>query len=206
MLCKCFETCSFHAAEILPAPSAARSGGNEGRKDRFFPAAMSGTVILRIFVVKSAGLCLGPLRAFRPEKFENDEKTIGTSPDAVSGGGMDCVCDGPDDRFRTRKDGGSGQGAGCDAVGDLQCRGLQQIHPGRHAAVQELAGKFKTENGSVVCGELLSGAHLKASTEAVPEERTAEYYKKRPCPELVYSAAKILEEYLEAQKDIRPEK
>ena len=27
-----------------------------------------------------------------------------------------------------------------------------------------------------------------------------------PCPELVYSAAKILEEYLEAQKDIRPEK
>lgn len=47
-----------------------------------------------------------------------------------------------------------------------------------YAAVQELAGKFKTENGSVVCGELLSGAHLKASTEAVPEERTAEYYKK----------------------------
>lgn len=134
MLCKCFETCSFHAAEILPAPSAARSGGNEERKDRFFPAAMSGTVILRIFVVKSAGLCLGPLRAFRPEKFENDEKTIGTSPDAASGGGMDCVCDGPDDRFRTRRDGGSGQGAGCDAVGDLQCRGLQQIHPGRLSA------------------------------------------------------------------------
>lgn len=75
-----------------------------------------------------------------------------------------------------------------------------------YAAVQELAGKFKTENGSVVCGELLSGAHLKASTEAIPEERTAEYYKKRPCPELVYSAAKILEEYLEAQKAVHPEK
>ena len=60
-----------------------------------------------------------------------------------------------------------------------------------YAAVQELAARFKAENGSLICGELLTGAHLKA------EARTAEYYKKRPCPELVYSAAKILEEYLE---------
>ena len=66
-----------------------------------------------------------------------------------------------------------------------------------YAAVQELAARFKAENGSLICGELLTGAHLKADTAAVPEARTAEYYKKRPCPELVYSAAKILEEYLE---------
>ena len=64
-----------------------------------------------------------------------------------------------------------------------------------YAAVQELAARFKAENGSLICGELLTGAHLKADTAAAP--RTAEYYKKRPCPELVYSAAKILEEYLE---------
>ena len=66
-----------------------------------------------------------------------------------------------------------------------------------YAAVQELAARFKAENGSLICGELLTGAHLKADTAAAPEARTAEYYKKRPCPELVYSAAKILEEYLE---------
>lgn len=66
-----------------------------------------------------------------------------------------------------------------------------------YAAVQEFSGRFKAENGSVVCGELLTGAHLKADTASVPEARGAEYYRKRPCPELVYSAAKILEEYLE---------
>ena len=66
-----------------------------------------------------------------------------------------------------------------------------------YAAVQEFSGRFKAENGSVVCGELLTGAHLKADTASVPEARSAEYYRKRPCPELVYSAAKILEEYLE---------
>lgn len=66
-----------------------------------------------------------------------------------------------------------------------------------YAAVQEFSGRFKAENGSVVCGELLTGAHLKADIASVPEARSAEYYRKRPCPELVYSAAKILEEYLE---------
>ena len=65
-----------------------------------------------------------------------------------------------------------------------------------YAAVQEFSGRFKAENGSVVCGELLTGAHLKADIASVPEARSAEYYRKRPCPELVYSAAKILEEYL----------
>ena len=34
-----------------------------------------------------------------------------------------------------------------------------------------------------------------------PEERTAEYYKKRPCPELVYRAARILEEMLAGMPD-----
>lgn len=65
-----------------------------------------------------------------------------------------------------------------------------------YAAVQEFCGRFKSENGSIICGELLTGAHLKAATDSVPEARSEEYYKKRPCPDLVYSAAKILEEYL----------
>ena len=33
----------------------------------------------------------------------------------------------------------------------------------------------------------------------VPEARTAEYYKKRPCPELCAQAAGILEDYLREQ-------
>ncbi len=66
-----------------------------------------------------------------------------------------------------------------------------------YAAVQELARRFTEKNGSVVCGDLLTGAHIKTNAEPSPEARSAEYYKKRPCPELVRSAAQILEEYLE---------
>jgi hypothetical protein len=35
---------------------------------------------------------------------------------------------------------------------------------------------------------------------AQPERRTADYYKKRPCVELVECAAKILEELIEENK------
>ncbi len=63
-----------------------------------------------------------------------------------------------------------------------------------YAKVQELAHRFEAKNGSIVCRELLG---LDVKREApVPEERTAEYYKKRPCKELVGSAAEILEGYL----------
>lgn len=61
--------------------------------------------------------------------------------------------------------------------------------------VQEVADKFKNEHGSVVCRELL-GLNIKGADSPVPEERTAQYYKKRPCSEIVASASNILEEYL----------
>ncbi len=63
-----------------------------------------------------------------------------------------------------------------------------------YALVQEFVKRFKEKNGSVICGELLTGAHVKADTSPNPEERTPEYYKKRPCPDLVADAAEILEE------------
>lgn len=65
-----------------------------------------------------------------------------------------------------------------------------------YTLVQEFARRFKEKNGSVVCGELLTGAHIKADTSPVPEERTAEYYKKRPCPDLIYDAAAILQDMI----------
>jgi C_GCAxxG_C_C family probable redox protein len=67
-----------------------------------------------------------------------------------------------------------------------------------YKSVQELAERFKQDNGSIICRELLG--LQKANKESyVPSERTTEYYKKRPCPELCKYAADILEEYLKEE-------
>ena len=67
-----------------------------------------------------------------------------------------------------------------------------------YALIQEFARRFKEENGSIICRELLQG--VKVTEGGVPEERTQTYYKKRPCPELVWQAAKITEEMLGEEK------
>jgi C_GCAxxG_C_C family probable redox protein len=61
--------------------------------------------------------------------------------------------------------------------------------------IQKLAEKFKEEHGNIVCKELLG--LTKGPDSPVPEARTQNYYKKRPCIELVKSAAKIMSDYLE---------
>ena len=60
--------------------------------------------------------------------------------------------------------------------------------------VRDFAERFRERNGSIICRELLSGVQTKQGGD--PEARTAEYYKKRPCPELVRQAADILDEML----------
>lgn len=65
--------------------------------------------------------------------------------------------------------------------------------------IQELAGSFKAENGSIVCRELL-GLNLPGPDSPEPELRTAGYYKKRPCELLVGQAAAILESYLNSRQ------
>lgn len=60
--------------------------------------------------------------------------------------------------------------------------------------IQYLAEQFKKVNGSIVCRELLGLDRQK--DEPTPERRTSEYYKKRPCPEIVKCAADILERYM----------
>ncbi len=67
-----------------------------------------------------------------------------------------------------------------------------------YALIQQAAGDFKEENGSIICRELL-GLSEKSSSP-VPEKRTNEYYKKRPCAELVYCAASIAEKCLEENR------
>ncbi len=62
--------------------------------------------------------------------------------------------------------------------------------------IQELAKRFEEENGSIICRELL-GLSEKKSTPT-PEARTKEYYKKRPCAELVELAADIVDSYIKS--------
>lgn len=65
-------------------------------------------------------------------------------------------------------------------------------HYGR---IQELARRFKACQGSIVCRELLG---LSGGADSpVPERRTQEYYKKRPCGQLAGLAAAILEHFIE---------
>lgn len=59
--------------------------------------------------------------------------------------------------------------------------------------VQELAHRFAEENGAYVCRELLG---LSGESHYVAEKRTDEYYKKRPCPELVRNAARLLDDFI----------
>ncbi|MBQ3094475.1 MAG: C_GCAxxG_C_C family protein [Clostridia bacterium] len=58
--------------------------------------------------------------------------------------------------------------------------------------VRALADRFREENGSIICRELLGG---EATVGGTPEARTEAYYKKRPCVEYVRCAAAIFEAY-----------
>lgn len=60
--------------------------------------------------------------------------------------------------------------------------------------IQQLAKAYEAENGSIICRELLGLTQKRE--EPVPEKRTQEYYKKRPCGELVRIAAAIMEQYI----------
>jgi C_GCAxxG_C_C family probable redox protein len=62
--------------------------------------------------------------------------------------------------------------------------------------VRELCGRFQAENGSLICADLLSGMKVPVEIGGEAEPRTAEYYKKRSCGNIVYRTAEILEEYL----------
>ena len=58
--------------------------------------------------------------------------------------------------------------------------------------VQSLAGKFREQNGSIICRELLNNP----PSDPNPSPRTAEYYRQRPCAAMVYTAAQILDAYI----------
>ena len=61
-----------------------------------------------------------------------------------------------------------------------------------YALIQHLAEKFREQNGSIICRELLN-LEGHGPDAPVSEARNGEYYKKRPCAELVALAAGIVE-------------
>ena len=68
-----------------------------------------------------------------------------------------------------------------------------------YTEVQQLAERFKEDNGSIICRDLL-GMRIKAKDNPTPSERTEKYYAARPCPELCRYAADLLDEYLKNKK------
>ena len=71
--------------------------------------------------------------------------------------------------------------------------GNYEVKKEHYARIQELAAKFREYNGELVCRELLGAL----ANKSVPEKRTAEYYKKRPCRNIIMRAADIFGEYME---------
>ena len=63
-----------------------------------------------------------------------------------------------------------------------------------YALVQEYARRFREKNETIVCRELLKG--IPVTPGGTPEERTSEFYARRPCLRLVGEAAQILDEML----------
>ena len=61
--------------------------------------------------------------------------------------------------------------------------------------IQELAGQFKELNGSYICRELLKD--VPHTTDHISTERTAEFYKLRPCERMVCDAARLMDTYIE---------
>jgi len=61
-----------------------------------------------------------------------------------------------------------------------------------YALVQDLAGQFREQVGSIVCREILKSP----PSDPAPTPRTEEYYKMRPCARMVYLATQILDDYL----------
>ena len=66
--------------------------------------------------------------------------------------------------------------------------------------VQALVHRFAEQNGSYLCRELLQ-LRKDAPTPPVPDARTAEYYRQRPCLRMVESATRIYCERLQGALD-----
>lgn len=67
-----------------------------------------------------------------------------------------------------------------------------------YTRIQKLAEEFKKTNNSIICRELL-GLDIKENSP-IPAKRTEQYYKDRPCEQLVKEAAYIISNYINSTK------
>ena len=73
-----------------------------------------------------------------------------------------------------------------------------------YALVQQAAEQYRARNGgSIICRELLAKAGAAPAGGTAAEDRTAEYYKKRPCPELCRLCADLCAEFIAAHPEGR---
>ena len=118
-----------------------------------------------------------------------------------------CDMTGLDADFSARMASSFGGGMGrmrevCGAVsGMLMVAGLlygydvpgdDRIKMEHYALVQDLAGQFREQVGSIVCREILKNP----PSDPKPTPRTAEFYAKRPCARMVLLAGQSLDRYI----------
>ena len=73
----------------------------------------------------------------------------------------------------------------------------KQSKADNYTLVREFAERFKERHsGTVICREMLK-LNIPMENTAVPENRTAEYYKNRPCLKAVEDAAEIVKNIIE---------
>lgn len=85
-----------------------------------------------------------------------------------------------------------GQTAPDDREGKAHC----------YKVVQDLLAQSKEENGSLICAELLGLKGEVPLGNFVPDERNADYYRRRPCAAKVESAARIFAKYLASKTSL----
>ena len=69
-----------------------------------------------------------------------------------------------------------------------------EIKAKHYELIQNLAEKFKSKFGTIICRELLELPEGKDSP--IPSKRTEEYYQTRPCEAFVCYAAEIIEKQI----------
>lgn len=67
----------------------------------------------------------------------------------------------------------------------------KEHRPLTYARVQEIHRQFIERNGTISCAELLGRAGIPENP--TPEERTSEYYAKRPCVRIIRSACQLID-------------
>lgn len=74
----------------------------------------------------------------------------------------------------------------------------QESKKKNYELVREFCSRFTQRHGSIICRDMIK--NLAENKDATPDERTEEYYKKRPCLRVIEDAAEIVSEMLQENK------